>query len=109
MMMMVLGACGSSPSEEPVPTTRPVLTTTRTPLTTTTTIELQQTKIYFIQPGDTLNAIALGFGVTAEALMEANGITDPTTLQPGQQLVIPAPEEPEPDADESAGTTVPSG
>ena len=43
---------------------------------------------YVVQPGDTLMAIAERFGVSWQALMEANGISDPTDLQVGQELII---------------------
>ncbi len=45
--------------------------------------------IYIVQSGDTLNSIALRFGVSAEDIQNANGITDPNSLAIGQQLVIP--------------------
>ena len=45
--------------------------------------------IYVVQAGDTLGAIAKEFGVTVEALQEANAISDPTRLQIDQELVIP--------------------
>ncbi|MCX7622151.1 MAG: LysM domain-containing protein [Thermomicrobium sp.] len=44
---------------------------------------------YVVQPGDTLYSIAVRFGVSLEALIEANGIEDPNRLQAGQVLVIP--------------------
>jgi len=45
--------------------------------------------IYIVQPGDSLSIIAARFNVSLEALMEANGITDPNLLSAGQQLIIP--------------------
>ena len=36
-----------------------------------------------------MGAIATEFGVTVEALQEANAISDPTSLQIDQELVIP--------------------
>jgi hypothetical protein len=45
-----------------------------------------------VQSGDTLLAIAAKFGVSAEAIQEANGIIDPRRLQIEQELVIPRPE-----------------
>ncbi len=44
---------------------------------------------YVVQPGDTLYSIAVRFGVSLQALIEANGIEDPNRLQAGQVLVIP--------------------
>lgn len=45
--------------------------------------------IYTVVPGDTLWSIALEFGVTVEALMEANGLSEETILDIGQELIIP--------------------
>ena len=45
---------------------------------------------YIVQAGDNLNAIANKFGVTVEALMRANGLTNPDFIYVGQKLVIPA-------------------
>ena len=44
---------------------------------------------YEIQPGDNLTEIAKKSGTTIEALMEANGITDPDMIQAGAKLKIP--------------------
>jgi len=45
--------------------------------------------IYVVQEGDTLIAIASRFGTTLEALVDANGIADPSSIQPGMELVVP--------------------
>ena len=85
----LIGACGSEPEAEPIPTTLPVLTTLRPQLTTTTIAPPPpQRRIYVVQPGDTLSKIANGFDVTVQALMEENGKED-TLLRIGEQLVIP--------------------
>ena len=63
----------------PAPTATPTLTPT--PI------------IYIVQAGDNLLGIARQYGVTVEALQEANAITDPRLLQIGQELVIPREEE----------------
>jgi LysM repeat protein len=44
---------------------------------------------YTVQENDNPASIAAQFGITAEELMEANGITDPTSLLVGQVLTIP--------------------
>jgi LysM repeat protein len=44
---------------------------------------------YEIQPGDNLTEIARKSGTTVEALMEANGITNPDMIQAGAKLKIP--------------------
>ncbi|MGQ9572436.1 MAG: LysM peptidoglycan-binding domain-containing protein [Dehalococcoidia bacterium] len=45
--------------------------------------------VYIVQEGDYPSSIAERFGISVEALMEANGITDPTSLRVGQELIIP--------------------
>ncbi|MEZ4501466.1 MAG: LysM domain-containing protein [Dehalococcoidia bacterium] len=44
---------------------------------------------YVVQSGDYLSRIAQNLGVTVAALSEANGITDPTLIYPGQVLNVP--------------------
>jgi LysM repeat protein len=52
--------------------------------------------IYIVQPGDNLFRISLRFGVSEPAVMAANGLTDPSRIYAGQQLVIPGPGTPVP-------------
>jgi murein DD-endopeptidase MepM/ murein hydrolase activator NlpD len=42
-----------------------------------------------VAPGDSVDSIAKRYGVPATVIMQANNITAPATLQPGQHLVIP--------------------
>jgi nucleoid-associated protein YgaU len=49
---------------------------------------------YTVKAGDTLSQIAKDFGVTVEALVEANGIKDPSLIRVGEVLIIP-PAKPE--------------
>jgi LysM repeat protein len=45
-----------------------------------------------VEGGDTLNRIAQKYGVTVEAIMQANGFTDRNRiLRIGERLVIPEP------------------
>lgn len=48
-------------------------------------------EVYVVQEGDYPGSIAEQFGISVEELMEANGITDPTSLMVGQELIIPTP------------------
>jgi LysM repeat protein len=59
------------------------------PTTTTAPAQTQGKTTYVVQKGDTLNSIAVRYGVTAAQLQEANNISDPNTISPGQVLVIP--------------------
>ncbi len=45
--------------------------------------------IYYVTWGDTLSGIALRYGVTAEAILMQNGLTNPEMIYVGQPLVIP--------------------
>ncbi|WP_226344931.1 LysM peptidoglycan-binding domain-containing protein [Agilicoccus flavus] len=45
---------------------------------------------YVVRPGDTIGAIAERFGVGTDALLAANGLTDPRRVLPGRRLVVPA-------------------
>jgi hypothetical protein len=75
-----------TPNPTPLPTRVPTATSlpTAAPIPTAT-----PPRTYVVQPGDTLNAIALLFDVPVAELMQVNGITDPTRLQIGQVLIIP--------------------
>lgn len=44
---------------------------------------------YIVQQGDTLNEIAIRFGLTPEEILTANAIDDPNALFIGQTIVIP--------------------
>jgi LysM repeat protein len=44
---------------------------------------------YKVRSGDTLSAIAARFGTTVRALVDLNGITDPSRLRVGQVLKLP--------------------
>ena len=45
---------------------------------------------YTVQPGDTLFAIAQRFGITVQAIVNANNMSNPNNLSVGQELIIPA-------------------
>jgi murein DD-endopeptidase MepM/ murein hydrolase activator NlpD len=45
--------------------------------------------VYIVQAGDSLWDIAVRFGVSLDDLMQVNGISDPSQLAEGAQLIIP--------------------
>jgi len=45
--------------------------------------------IHVVGRGETIYSISRFYNVTADALMKANGITDPSRLQSGRRLIIP--------------------
>jgi LysM repeat protein len=54
-----------------------------------TTAATGSTRVYTVKPGDTLGSIARSLGVSANAIVKANGITNPNLLYVGQRLTIP--------------------
>lgn len=44
---------------------------------------------HVVQVGETMSAIAVRYGVTVQAILQANNLTDPNYLRVGQELVIP--------------------
>jgi len=44
---------------------------------------------YIIQSGDTLNEIAIRFGVSPDEIIEANALANPNALDIGQEILIP--------------------
>jgi LysM repeat protein len=75
-----------------LPAVTPRATSTPAPSTPAATSAPTSTPtpvIHTVQAGDTLIGIAKQYGISAEALQEANAILDPQLLQIGQELVIP--------------------
>ena len=53
-------------------------------------IELREEALnYTVQSGETLGSIAAQFGVTIDAIVQANGLANPDDLAVGQELIIP--------------------
>jgi len=63
---------------------------------------------YIVQPGDTLYLIAQKFGVSVEALVQANNITNPNLIFTGQVLTIPKETVPSPPPPSPAPAPPPS-
>ena len=63
----------------------------RTAVATSTSTPSAAGGTYVVQDGDYPQLIAEKFGITADQLMAANGITDPASLVVGQRLSIPTP------------------
>ncbi len=69
----------ATPSPTPSPIPSPTPKATATPSTT----------IYIVKDGDTLLDIADKYGVSVDALLKANGLSDPDKLSVGDKLTIP--------------------
>jgi murein DD-endopeptidase MepM/ murein hydrolase activator NlpD len=46
-------------------------------------------QVHRVQPGETLNSIALTYGITQEQLIKANHLNDPNLIEVNQALMIP--------------------
>lgn len=103
------------PTETPIPTNTPLPTSTPqptaiplpaspTPLPAVAAVSPAPTmaepiaspapaagQSYTVMLGDTLSEIATRFGVSVQALAQANGINDTAMIRPGQVLIIPGP------------------
>jgi uncharacterized membrane protein/LysM repeat protein len=84
-----------SPTGEPSPSTAPAEAATATPSATpiptqTPTGTPAVQVVHVVQPGENLSSIARQYGVTYQAIMDANGLEDPNLIDVGQELVIPA-------------------
>lgn len=73
LIIPVGGAPQPTPGQPPPPTQAPP----------------PQQSTYVVRPGDTLGSIARRFGVTVQALAQANNIANPNLIFVGQTLIIP--------------------
>ncbi len=91
---LAISAGCTAAASEPMPTATPEPLVANTP-TPTPTPEATATPtpipslIHQVLPGDSLWAIAYRYGVTLEALLEANGLTPDILLQVGQDIIVP--------------------
>jgi len=102
VIALLLSGCGqviTAPTPTPA-TTSPVNLPAVTPRSTSTPAPATPASpptpastptpvIHKVRAGDTLIDIAKQYGISAEAIQEANAILDPRRLQIGQELVIP--------------------
>jgi len=87
------GVAGVEPTSTSLPGGTPAPTPTAASGMPNVGVPVQATAlppVYTVQSGDTLSAIAARFGIGVAALVQANGITNPNSLQVGQQLKIPS-------------------
>jgi LysM repeat protein len=95
----------SRPPVSPTPITFPTPTVTPSPTPTAPPTESagaspsastapspEATPIrYVVKRGDTLSSIAAQFGVTTQAIVDLNNLTNPDHIEVGQVLLIPVP------------------
>ncbi len=46
-------------------------------------------RVHIVQPGETLSEIAVQYGVTPNAIVKINSLSDPSRIVSGQKLIIP--------------------
>jgi LysM repeat protein len=73
-----------STAAAPAPTTKTAAPTTAVPAP-----KPASANTYTVQPGDSLSRIAARFGVTVDAILAVNNLSDPNTIFAGQVLNIP--------------------
>lgn len=125
MLVALLGlltfGCGQVITLTPTPTTlptptisitlaanAPAATPTPAPYTPAPTLTPTVTPtpiVHTVRAGESLLTIAAQYELSVSELQDANGILDPRTLQIGQQLIIPRPEE---SAAAAAATSTPT-
>ena len=71
-----------TPVQTPAPTPTPLVTPTPAPTPV-------PARIYVVQQGDTLSAIAATFGVSVEAIVQTNSLASADDIVIGQRLIIP--------------------
>lgn len=80
---------------EPLPTPTVVMTempaATVFPTTAPPTEPSATPRVHTIQPGENLTKIAETYGVTIEAILTLNGLTNPNQIVAGEQILIPSP------------------
>jgi LysM repeat protein len=82
----------TQPTPTPTPTTTPGPTQpSPTPRPSSTVTPSPGGFYYTVRPGDNLFRIALRFGTTIQAIVQANGIINPRLIRVGQVLWIPSP------------------
>jgi len=83
-MVLVAGCSNNDLSLDPLP---PIQTTTTS--TTTTTIPDTNRYFYEVRSGDTLSAIAAGFGVPMKQIVELNELENASDIRVGEIIEIP--------------------
>jgi LysM repeat protein len=85
---LLLVAClpqQAAPTPDLAPTLVVVTATPGPPAVPTPGVEQR----YVVRDGDTLSGIAARFGVSEDAILDANGISDPDRILVGQELIVP--------------------
>ncbi len=76
-------------TQQAVATNTAAVTETVAGATTTTVSPTPSQQTHTVAAGESLGIIATQYGTTVQAIVDANGITDPDFIYPGQVLIIP--------------------
>lgn len=90
---LIIPSPANAPASTAAPTRAPTAAPTVAPTATTTpapTVVPAKNITYTVQLGDTLASVARKFGVSASAILQANGISNADLIWVGQKLLIPA-------------------
>jgi hypothetical protein len=68
----------------------------------------EEGRVYVIRPGDTLWSIAMRFGTSVHALVQANGVENPNMIYVGQSLALPGNAQSAPPPQASAPSPAPA-
>ncbi len=86
---LIIPGGGATPEPQAQPTSAPTTAPAEEEEPTAEPTSDAGGETYTVQEGDSPASIAAQYGITADELMTANGITDPASLQVGQVLTIP--------------------
>jgi LysM repeat protein len=78
----------AGPLATPTVTPSPVPTPSPSPTVVAATSS-PSPRIHVVQPGEYVSLIARRYGVTPQAILRANNISDPNYIEVGQELIIP--------------------
>ncbi len=82
------------PSPRPYPSRTPPAAPTPPRAADSALLPTPTPRVYVVQPGDTMAGIAGRLGISLDALLQANPGVSPALLQPGDELIVPAADEP---------------
>lgn len=100
--------CGENASEDTASDDEPTPDISPTPSATPTTEVTEDGIIHIVSSGETLYNIALNYGTTVNAIINANELVNPNALSIGQRLLIPVLPEETPEPNPPTATRTPS-
>lgn len=87
-MVLKIPVQGATAEPEDTPEAEGAPTTAVTPGAATST-PVSSTTIHIVKPGEWIWQIARIYGVDPQAIIDANNLTNPSSISPGDELIIP--------------------